>query len=308
MVDVSVLIVCYKSKDLIGACLEGVFAHTRGVAFEVLLLDCSNDGTVELVAERFPQVTIVPNDENLGFARGNNVLAGHARGRYLLLLNPDTVVGTDAIGELYRTALHHPEAGAIGGRARRADGSRDPGCRQTIPSLVRLAIAAFGGARFLNGTIPEHATQPGDAEALSGAFMMVRTDLWNEHGGFDDSYFMYAEELDLCYRLRKSGHPLLMTPMAEIVHLVGGGNATNPFRMLNIAKARMHFFRKHWPRPRAVLGGLLLWAHGAVRYTGGAAAGALVGWERGRRLQLAYAPVVLTPSTWWQGFSKGPDQ
>jgi GT2 family glycosyltransferase len=305
MVDVSVLIVCYKSKDLIEACLEGVFANTSGVAFEVLLLDCSNDGTVPFVAERFPNVRIVPNDENLGFARGNNVLAGHARGRYLLLLNPDTIVRTNAIGELYATALRLPEAGAIGGRARRADGSRDPGCRQTVPSLPRLAFAAVGGAKLLNGAIPEDATEPGEAEALSGAFMMVRADVWNELRGFDDSYFMYAEELDLCYRMRRAGYPLLMTPAAEIVHLVGGGNATNPFRMLNIAKARMHFFRKHWPRSRALLGGLLLWAHGAIRYAGGTAAGALVGWERGRRLQLAYAPVVLTPSTWWQGFSDG---
>lgn len=305
MVEVSVLIVCYKSKDLIEACLEGLFVHTRGVDFEVLLLDCSDDGTVPLVAERFPQVRIIDNDENLGFARGNNVLALHSRGKYLLLLNPDTVITNNAVGELRRTALQHPCAGAIGGRARRADGSRDPGCRQTIPSLRRLTIAALGGAKLLNGALDEAATIPGEVETLSGAFMMVRADVWRELGGFDTSFFMYAEELDLCFRLRLAGYPILMTPAAEIIHLVGGGNAMSPSRILNISKARMHFFRKFWSRPAILAAGLILWGHGAVRYVAGAIGSSLMRWERGRQLQAAYATVVLAPSEWWRGFSGG---
>ncbi|MGC1274994.1 MAG: glycosyltransferase family 2 protein [Planctomycetaceae bacterium] len=305
MVEVSILIVCYKSKDLIEACLEGVFAHTQGVDFEVLLLDCSNDGTVDLVAGRFPKVRIVENDENLGFARGNNVLATHALGKYLLLLNPDTVVETNAIGELYRTAVRHPEAGAVGGRARRADGSRDPGCRQAVPSLSRLVVAALGGAKLLNGALAEDAVTPDEVETLSGAFMMVRADVWREHGGFDTSFFMYAEELDLCYRLRRAGYAVMMTPAAEIVHLVGGGNAMNPSRILNISKARMHFFRKFWTSRQVVLAGLILWLHGAIRFAAGWAGDRLLRWNRGKQLQAAYADVVLTPSSWWQGFSRG---
>ena len=303
MVEVSILIVCYKSKELIEACLEGVFAHTRDVDFEVLLLDCSNDGTVGLVEQRFPQVRIVANNENLGFARGNNRLAEHARGRYLLLLNPDTIVGSNAIGELYSTARRYPEAGAVGGRARRADGSRDPGCRQTVPSISRLAVAAVGGAKLLNGALAEEATAPGEVETLSGAFMMVRTDAWRELNGFDTSYFMFVEELDLCYRLRNAGYPVLMTPAAEIVHLVGGGNALTSSRVLNMSKARMHFFRKFWSRPQVLLAGLVLWGHGAIRFAAGSLGGGLVHWEHGRQLRSAYATVVLSPSAWWQGFS-----
>jgi N-acetylglucosaminyl-diphospho-decaprenol L-rhamnosyltransferase len=303
MVEVSILIVCYKSKGLIEACLDGVFAHTRGVDYEVLLLDCSNDGTIELVAERYPHVRIIENVENLGFARGNNVLASHARGRQLLLLNPDTVVETNAIGELYETARCHPEAGAVGGRARRADGSRDPGCRQTVPSLRRLAFAAVGGATLLNGALAEDATQPAEVETLSGAFMMVRSDAWRELGGFDTTFFMYAEELDLCYRLRRAGYPVVMTPSAEIVHLVGGGNAMNPSRILNISKARMHFFRKFWTRPQVQAAGVILWTHGAIRFAAGLAGELLIDWERGRQLRSAYAGVVLSPSEWWQGFA-----
>jgi len=305
MVEVSVLIVCYKSRDLIGPCLEGVFAHTLGVSFEVLLLDCSNDGTVDYVRERFPSVRIIPNKENLGFARGNNVLAAHARGRYLLLLNPDTIIETDAIGELFRVAMQHPEAGAVGGRARRADGSRDPGCRQTIPSLGRLLVAALGGARFLNGAIAESASEPGEAETLSGAFMMVRADAWNALGGFDTTFFMYAEELDLCYRLRRAGYAIVMTPAAEIIHLVGGGNAMSPSRILTISKARMHFFRKFWTPSSVVVAGMILWCHGAVRYVAGGAGQVVLRWKRGGELQRAYEEVVFHPSAWWRGFSVG---
>ena len=303
MVEVSILIVCYKSKSLIEACLDGVFAHTRGMNYEVLLLDCSNDGTVELVAERYPQVRIIENRENLGFARGNNVLASHARGRHLLLLNPDTIVDSNAIGELFQTALRFPKAGAVGGRARRADGSRDPGCRQTVPSLRRLAFAAVGGAKLLNGALAENATQPAEVETLSGAFMLVRADAWNELGGFDTTFFMYAEELDLCYRLRRAGYAVVMTPTAEIVHLVGGGNAMNPSRILNISKARMHFFRKFWTGPQVLAAGTILWMHGAIRYVGGLAGELLIDWDRGRQLRSAYSTVVLSPSSWWQGFA-----
>ena len=178
----------------------------------------------------------------------------------------------------------------------RPDGSRDPGCRQTVPSLSRLTLAALGGAKLLNGAIAEDATVPGEAETLSGAFMMVRTDAWQALRGFDTSFFMYAEELDLCYRLRQAGYPVLMTPTAEIVHLVGGGNALNPSRILNIAKARMHFFRKFWTRPRVVTAGLILWGHGAIRYAAGWTGEVLIRWERGRQLRMAYAAVVLTPS------------
>ena len=103
-VDVSVLIVCYNSLELIGPTLEGVFKYTGGCTYEVLLVDCSGDGTVDWVAQHYPRVRIVANDRNLGFAKGNNFLAGHAKGRKLLLLNPDVIVHDDAIGELIDAA------------------------------------------------------------------------------------------------------------------------------------------------------------------------------------------------------------
>ena len=203
MVDVSILIVCYKSRDYILNCLRSAIKHTIGCRYEILLVDCSSDGTIDLVMGEFPQVRIIQNSENLGFGRGNNLLAEHAIGQFYVLLNPDVIVTDDSIGELYRAAILMPKAGAIGGRTRLPDGTRDPSCRQSVPTLFRLAVSAFGGARFVVGGLSEDAKQPAEVEALSGAFMLVRREAWLDVNGFDTSYFMYSEELDLCMRLRK---------------------------------------------------------------------------------------------------------
>jgi N-acetylglucosaminyl-diphospho-decaprenol L-rhamnosyltransferase len=302
MIDVSILIVCYKSKDLIEQCLRGVYEQTCGCQFEVLLVDCSNDGTTDLVRARFPQTRVIESSENLGFGRGNNFLASHATGQYLILLNPDVIVSDDSIGELYRTAVAMPKAGAIGGRARLPDGKRDPGCRQCVPSLFRMIVAAVGGAKFLNGALPENATDAAEVETLSGAFMLVRRDAWEQAQGFDTSFFMYSEELDLCERIRKNGWLIVMTPRAEIIHLVGGGQGQSSRRILLITKARMHYCRKYWNRPKVVLGGLVMWTHALIRVVIGSVAGVALGANRARQLKEAYAGIVLQPGSWWFGF------
>lgn len=300
-VDFSVLIVCYRSRDLIGDCLRGIYQYTQG-QFEVLLVDCSNDGTVEMVRSDYPQVRVIENSENLGFGRGNNFLAERARGKYLLLLNPDTVVLDDALGELHRTAELFPEAGAVGGRTRLQDGSRDPGCQQFVPTLSRLFIVAVGGAKRLNGALAEGALQPAEVETLSGAFMLVRADAWREVRGFDTNFFMYSEELDLCVRLRHCGWKIVMTPKAEVLHLVGGGNAVSPNRIQYLTTGKMHFLRKFWSRPQVLLGGCLIWMHGLTRVLLGTLGRPLVGAERARKLRQAYSGIVLQPQRWWFGF------
>lgn len=304
MIDVSILIVCYKSLDLISDCLRGVYRHTSGCNYEVLLVDCSNDGTVDLVRREFPQTRIIENTENLGFGRGNNFVAEHATGTYLLLLNPDVIVNDNAIGELYQTACQMPKAGAIGGQTRLPDGSRDPGCRQYLPSIFRLAVSAFGGAKFLNGTLTETATEPAEVETLSGAFMLVKKEAWDQVHGFDTSFFMYSEEMDLCQRIRNQGWQIVMTPKAEIIHLVGSGQGQNPRRIMMITKARMHYCRKFWSKPLVILGGILMWLHAAIRVALGSVSGALIGKERALRLKNAYLEVMTRPGEWWSGYGQ----
>ena len=302
--DVSILIVCYQSLDLIGDCLAGVFQHTSGCRFEVLLVDCSADGTVQYVEQNYPQVRVIPTSENLGFGAGNNFLAAAAQGKYLLLLNPDTIVTDNSIGELYRIAEARPDAGAVGGRCRLRDGSLDPGCRQSVPTLFRLTVSALGGMKYLNGALAETAREPGEVETLSGAFMLVRNDAWRQLHGFDTSFFMYSEELDLCVRLKQNGWKIVMTPKAEIIHLVGSGNSHSARRITLLTTGRMHFLRKFWSRPRMWIGGMILWLHGVFRILLATCGSPIIGRERARTLRDAYRGIVLHPGSWWHGFDQ----
>ena len=300
---VSVLIVGYNTKDLLMDCLDGLFKHTHGVDFEVLYADCSDDGSVQAVREKFPAVRVIDNDENLGYGRGNNFLARHARGEYLLLLNPDTLVRDNAVGALYDCAREHPEAGAWGGETELPDGNMDPGCKQTGPGLRFLVSYIFGMSKLVAGGLPNDASEAAPVATLTGAFMMVQRDLWDRLGGFDESFFMYCEEMDLCYRIKQAGHDIVMTPKARIVHLVGSGSGQSPARMIALSKGATHFNRKHFGKLYTAVDIVLRWFYSFTRYALGVIGMPLVGRERARTLRNRHLPIITRPCQWTKGWS-----
>jgi GT2 family glycosyltransferase len=158
----------------------------------------------------------------------------------------------------------------------------------------------------LNGALSENAISTAEVETVSGAFMLVRTDAWHDVAGFDTSFFMYSEEMDLCHRLRKMGWLIMMTPHAEVIHLVGSGEAKNSRRIELITTAKMHFLRKHWSLPSALFGGMIVWAHALLRVALGYFGGSLIGNERALRLRQAYSGVAYRPRNWWYGFGAPP--
>jgi N-acetylglucosaminyl-diphospho-decaprenol L-rhamnosyltransferase len=306
--DASVLIVAYKSRDYIGACLAGLLEHTRGVALEVLLLDNSGDGTIDLVREQFPTVRLIENHRNLGFAAGNNLLARHARGTYLLLLNPDTVVRDNAVGELLGFAKSKPDAGAWGGVTVLPDGRTDPGCFQVYPTLWTAFINAIGLGRFMGGGLDKSLRRPSRVQILTGAFAMIRRELWDELGGFDESFFMYREDADLCYRIARRGMAIWATPSARIRHDVGSGNWRNPNRVMYLFRSFMHFQRKHHGRAYVLAAGGLAWLHAAVRIAGSVVLRPVIGAGRATVVRQAFGPVLRHTDEWWHGFgSEHPD-
>lgn len=303
--ELSILIVGYQARSLTLDCLSGVYTHTQGVAFEVVLIDNGDDGTEQAVAERFPKVRVAPSLGNIGFGRGNNEAARHARGKYLLLLNPDTLVKDNAIGELLQCAREHPEYGAWGGMTFLPDGRRDPSSTQIGPTLLTSIFNMLGLGRYRVGGVPDDAAQPESVNVLSGAFMMVRTEVWQKLGGFDPSFFMYNEEVDLCIRIRnEAGLPIMMTPKASIVHLVGAGNAMNPRRLTAMMQSRMHLDRKHHGCIHNLIKGSLTWLHAATRYYGAGVLKPAIGSERAAKLRAGFAPIVLHPAKWWGGFTQ----
>lgn len=212
--DVSILIISYNTRELTLACLESVYAQTAGVSFEVIVVDnASIDGSAAAVAERFPQCRLVALEKNVGFAGGNNLAAKHATGRYLLLLNPDTVVLENAAGRAVRFADEHADAGIVGGRTFFGDGSLNRNSCHGAPTPWSLFCMGTGLSSLLRrsgwfnpeglGSWKRDSVR--SVDAVTGCFLLIRRELWEKLGGFDESFFMYGEDTDLCQRAWRAG-------------------------------------------------------------------------------------------------------
>ncbi|HVL20318.1 MAG TPA: glycosyltransferase family 2 protein [Amaricoccus sp.] len=264
---VSILVISYDTRAMTLDCLASVVAETR-VPHELIVLDnASPDGSAAAIAAAFPGIRLIASPENLGFARGNNVAAREARGEYVLLLNPDTLVLDRAIDRIVAFAGRTPQAGIWGGRTLHGDRTLNPGSvfgRVTLWSLfcrsTGLALI-FRRSAFFN---PEEmgAWDRGDERAVDvvqGSFFLIRRDLWERLGGFDATFVMYGEEQDLCLRARAAGARPRMTPEATIVHF-HGASSRRAAREIMTLKARATMIRRHFPAWQRPLGLFLLGA------------------------------------------------
>ena len=248
--DVSIVIVSYNARGHLERCLEAV---AEGPYETIVVDNASTDGSVELVRERFPSVRLVALEENVGFGAANNEGMRVATGRYFLLLNSDAWPVGNAIERLVAFADARPRVGVAGPRLVNPDGSLQPSVRG-FPTLWRLAteyfflrklapgtnlVNAFYGARF------DHRSER-EADFLMGAVLLVRRAAVEEVGAFDPDFFLYSEETDLCFRMRKAGWSVVFTPDAEFVH-VGGASARPEWNRMYREQLRSHlrFFAKH---------------------------------------------------------------
>jgi len=255
MIDISIIVISYNTKDLTLDSLKSVFDQTNAVNFEVIVLDNhSSDGSVEAIAQAFPQIKLIASKENYGFAQGNNIAAEHASGNYLLLLNPDTVVSDGAIQKLFLFAEENLDAHIWGGRTLFGDGSLNPAScwrRLTLWSLFCYAFAltwAFRNSSFFNaegyGGWNRDSIQ--HVDIVSGCFFMVKKDFWQELGGFSPEFFMYGEESDLCLRAAKLGAKPKVTPEATIVHYGGASEKVRADKVVRLFVAKARLIKRHW--------------------------------------------------------------
>lgn len=228
--DLSVIIVNYNVRDFLGNALTSVFQALRGMEGEVIVVDnASDDGSAEMVEERFPAATLIRNPRNLGFAAANNAALGRARGRYLLLLNPDTVVQEDTFQTIVRFLDDHPRAGMAGCRILNPDGTLQPACRRSFPTpwvaftKISGLSALFPNSRIFGrynlGYLDPEGTY--EVDAISGSFMAVRREAFEQVGGLDEEYFMYGEDLDWCYKIRRAGWQVWYVSGTRIIHYKG---------------------------------------------------------------------------------------
>jgi hypothetical protein len=244
------------------------------VDFEVIVIDnASSDGSPEMVEENFPQITLIENLENQGFAAANNQGIAVARGRYVLLLNSDTVILDNAIAKMVTFADDHNDATIIGCRVLNPDRTLQPTCFM-FPSLLNMLLSTtylyklFPKSHFFGR---ERMTwwdrdDVREVDVVTGCFMLVRRKAIKEVGLMDEKFFMYGEETDWCYRFKKAGWKILFTPDAEIVHFGGQSSKKIATEMaLELRGSILRFIRKHRSWWVYVLAYLLVWLFFVVR-------------------------------------------
>ena len=246
--ELSIIVVSWNTKELLAQCLASIYRHPPRGSYEVIVVDNgSRDGSAEMVMQKFSQVILIRNEDNRGFAQANNQAILASRGNYILLLNPDTEVRAKALIRLTTFLDEHPEAGAVGARLLNADGSLQHSC-SPAPTLFNEWLHLFHLDRERReGMSGWDVNTPRPVDTLLGACLMVRREAVKEVGLLDESYFMYSEEVDFCYRLRRAGWHLYWAPQAEVVHY--GGQSTRQIAgemFLQLYQNKLLYFRKHY--------------------------------------------------------------
>ena len=249
--NLSIVIVNWNTRKLLEQCLSSIFAHPPGGDFEVWVVDnASKDGSREMVQNQFPLVHLLANDENPGFACANNQALRQACGEFILLLNPDTVVKPGALETLVRFMEDTPEAGGAGSLLLNPDGTLQVSCYPR-PTLFREFWRMFHLEVIRHkGTYPMDRwslDEFQEVDVLMGACLILRCDALNQVGYLDEDYYIYSEEVDLCYRVQQAGWRLYWVPQAQVVHF--GGQSTQQVAQemfLRLYQGKILYFRKHY--------------------------------------------------------------
>ena len=271
--ELSVIIVSYNRKEMLEQCLSALRGELEGVSSEVVVVDNASGEDIQgMLREKFPEIILIGNRENVGFARANNQGMEIARGKYFLVLNPDTVVQRGSIAGLVRYLEGHPGAGAVGPKLLFPDGSFQPSTFG-YPTIVKEWANLSGLDRFfptqgdlghvigktLGKAFPGFFSMylrnpvPRPVPSVFGACMLVRREVWEKVGGFDPDYFLYWEEADWCYRMVKQGYEVHYEPGSEVVHR-GGENYYLPQKQgfFWYYQSLLLFFSKHYSPARTV--------------------------------------------------------
>jgi GT2 family glycosyltransferase len=261
IVTLSIIIVNWNTRDLLATCLDAIRRSLSSegadttLQAEVIVVDNgSTDGTVEMLRRDYPDVRLIENRENVGFARANNQGLAASRGRYLLLLNTDAFLRGPALARLVRFMDEHPEAGIVGPRLYFGDGTLQRSC-YAFPTLATEFYGAIGLDRLFPRSRLFGRYRLGywdmrdvrEVDVVMGACLMARREVFEQIGGLDERFFMYSEEVDWCYRARQAGWRIYYVPQAEATHLWGGTARVLPVQtVVQLYHSRLLFFRKHY--------------------------------------------------------------
>ena len=212
--NLSIIIVNYNVKEFLQNFIHSIYKAAQNISYEIIIVDnASDDGSVEFIKEKFPDVKLIANQKNLGFSKANNIGLAQSKGEYLLLLNPDTIVREDTFEKMISFSKNNPDAGLAGCKILNPDGTFQLACRRSFPGpwtsfckvtgLSNLFPNSKLFARYNLTYLDENKTY--EVDAISGSFMMFPRKIYEKIGGLDEQFFMYGEDLDFCYRIQKAG-------------------------------------------------------------------------------------------------------
>lgn len=288
----SIIIVNWNTRDLLAQCLESVAIATQNYSpnfAETIVVDNgSSDGSVAMIETDFPWVRCLQNQENIGFARANNQAIALNQSKYVLLLNSDTVVPPDALNQLYAFMEIHPDVAVVGPTLLNVDGSFQASYGQ-FPTVSTYFWQLLGLASFFYGThfpsaSPENSQTTQDVDWIGGACLLCRRSALATVGLLDEQFFMYAEEMEWCYRFKQNGWRVCFLPQATIIHIGGGSSEiVRPKVLARQWQSNLYFLRKHHHTAAAGFIRSLVLLVGAGRAVSFAAAAMLY---KQKRLQL----------------------
>lgn len=251
--NISIIIVNYNGAEVVLNCLASLVQTVVMEGTEIIVVDnASTDGSPAAIAEQFPAVRLIPQSKNVGFGAANNVGVAHARGEYVFLLNSDTVLLTDVIPTLVAKFHQYPGVGIVGPRLLNPDHS--------FQLSTAYAISLWGEFRTLmqvrqyrqlahRSALAKRYGRDLSVDIVVGAAMMMRRSLYQQVGGFDETFFMYLEESDLCQRVRELGYQILYTPDGELIHIGGYSVAKVSEKMAEeYRRSQRYYYQKHRPR------------------------------------------------------------
>ena len=274
MLDLSIIIVNWNTRDLLRDCLTSIYSSEGDFALETVVVDNrSHDGSCAMVRDKFPQIHLTESEINGGYAYANNLGLRQFYARYYLLLNPDTVLPPDALRRMIEFMDTHPEVGMVGPKLIMADGTLDMACRRSFPTPENSFYKLFGLSRLFpnskrfgqyNLTYLD-PDETAEVDSVVGAFMMVRSEVVDQVGGLDEEYFMYAEDLDWALRAKKVGWKVCYFPEVTVLHYKRQASEQNRAKAhYEFWRAMYIFYRKHHAQDTPlwvhylVLGGLAL--------------------------------------------------
>jgi hypothetical protein len=270
--SLDVVIVSYRSRELLRACLGSVFENPPACPLTVHVVDNgSGDGTPEMVRREFPRVRLTASSQNLGFSKATNLAIARGDGPYVLALNPDTRLGPGTLDALLELMERDPRIAVSGPALRQPDGTLDHAGKRSFPTpLSALGHFLRVGRRLESGPLADYrapAVESGLVDAVNGAFMLMRRSAFEQVGGFDEGYWMYMEDLDLCYRFAEAGWLTWYEPSVETMHVKGGSSGRARGWRLNYAfhYGMFRFYRKHYAASRPLALNALVYAGIALK-------------------------------------------